>query len=294
MKKVSVLQMEQFQARTSPEDFYANTLENHLITRHKDISLPHSHNFYLAILFTRGSGIHEVDFTTYDVKPGALFFLNPGQTHHWELSEDTKGYIFIHTQAFYDLHYTNNNLSHFPFFFSMHNSPCIYLSGKAYNTTTHYFRTILEENQSDSILKREYIISLTDLVYNEGTRNYNHQSVVPIENRNNYYAKFRHFEELVGAHYTKEKSPSAYAAMLNMTSKHLNRITQAVVGKTASDVIIDRVMLEAKKALIVQKESFAEIGYSLGYDDYAYFSRLFKKRTGETPSAFLGRYKKQH
>ncbi|ALM47653.1 hypothetical protein AMR72_01305 [Flavobacterium psychrophilum] len=294
MKKVSVLQMQQFQAGTSPEDFYANTLQNHLVTSHKDIALPHSHNFYLAILFTKGSGIHEVDFTVFDVKPGALFFLNPGQTHHWELSKDTEGYIFFHTQAFYDLHYTNNRLSHFPFFFSMHNSPCIYLAGKQYQNITNWFRLILQENQSQNILKREYIISLTDLVYNEGTRYYKHQNIVPIENRNNYYAKFRHFEELVGEHFTNKKSPSAYAGMLNMTSKHLNRITQAVVDKTASDVIMDRVLLEAKKAFILQKDSFAEIGYSLGYDDYAYFSRLFKKKTGETPSAFLGRYKRDN
>jgi len=294
MRKVSVLQMQQFQAEHSPEDFYANTLQNHLITRHKDIALPHSHNFYLAILFTQGSGIHEVDFTVYDVKPGALFFLNPGQTHHWELSDKTEGYIFFHTQSFYDLHYTNNRLSHFPFFFSMHNSPCIYLSEKGYESVTNLFRIILEENKSENILKREYIASLIDLVYNEGTRNYTHQKIVPTENRNSYYAKFRHFEELVGVNFTIEKSPSAYAGLLNMTSKHLNRITQAVVGKTASDVILDRVMLEAKKALILQKDSFAEIGYSLGYEDYAYFSRLFKKKTGETPSGFLGRYKKQH
>jgi len=291
MKKVSILQMQQFQDGSSTEDFYANTLENHLITRHKDIALPHSHNFYLAILFTNGTGIHEVDFTIYDIKPGALFFLNPGQTHHWELSEDTKGFIFFHTQAFYDLHYTNNRLSHFPFFFSMHNSPCVYLNTNSFSNITTLFKEILKENEQDSDLKKEAILSLANLVYIKGTRYYMQQNIVPLENRNSYYAKFRAFEELIGEHYTLEKSPSAYAGMLNMTSKHLNRITQAVVGKTASDIIIDRIMLEAKKVLILQKDSFSEIGFSLGYDDYAYFSRLFKKKTGETPSEFLGRYK---
>jgi len=291
MKKVSILQMQQFQDGSSTEDFYANTLENHLITRHKDIVLPHSHNFYLAILFTDGTGIHEVDFTMYDVKPGTLFFLNPGQTHHWELSEDTKGFIFFHTQAFYDLHYTNNRLSHFPFFFSMHNSPCVYLNTDSFNDITLLFKEILKENEQNGNLKKDAILSLADLVYIRGTRQYMQQNIVPLENRNSYYAKFRAFEKFIGEHYILEKSPSAYAGMLNMTSKHLNRITQAVVGKTASDIIIDRVMLEAKKALILQKDNFSEIGFFLGYDDYAYFSRLFKKKTGETPSEFLGRYK---
>ena len=290
MKKVSILQMQQFQDDNSPDDFYANTLQNHLITRHKDIALPHSHNFYLGILFTKGSGTHEVDFTVFNVSPGALFFLNPGQTHHWELSDDTEGYIFIHSQMFYDLYFTNNRLSHFPFFFSMHNSPYINLEKEAYEEIIILFKKIIKENDTNNILKKEYITNLVDQVYIESTRNYTYQNILPSENRNTYYAKFRKFEELVGEHYTTEKSPSAYSDMLNITSKHLNRITQTVVGKTASDVIIDRVMLEAKKTLILQKDSFAEIGFSLGYDDYPYFSRLFKKKTGYTPSSFLKRY----
>jgi len=290
MKKVSILQMQQFQGDNSPEDFYANTLENHLATRHKDIALPHSHNFYLGILFIKGNGTHEVDFTVYTVEPGALFFLNPGQTHHWELSDDTEGYIFLHSKMFYYLHFTNNRLSHFPFFFSMHNSPFIHLENDTYKEIKQLFKKIIKENEDNNILKKEYIINLVDRIYIESTRNYISQNIIPGENRNTYYAKFRKFEELVGEHYTTIKSPAAYAYMLNITSKHLNRITQTIVGKTASDVIIDRIMLEAKKALILQKSSFAEIGYALGYDDYAYFSRLFKKKTGYTPSTFLKRY----
>jgi AraC-like DNA-binding protein len=175
----------------------------------------------------------------------------------------------------------------------MHNSPYLYVEGNDLYNITGLFQKILNENDVTNNLKKQAIISLTDLVYIEGTRHYTEQNEIPLENRNSYYAKFRTFEELIGKYYITEKSPSAYAGMLNMTSKHLNRITQAVVGKTASDIIIDRVMLEAKKALILQKDSFSEIGFSLGYDDYAYFSRLFKKRTGETPSGFLNRYKRQ-
>lgn len=290
MKRVSILKIEQFHDHDATEDFYANTLQNHLQTRHKDIALPHKHNFYLAVLFTKGTGIHEIDFMSYDVKPGTLFFLNPGQTHHWELSEDTEGYIFFHTQGFYDLHYTNNKLSGFPFYYSIHNTPYVYLDNEKAKKIKSLFEMLLSEYASDKILNKESLISLADLIYIESTRAYILQNPSVLNNKDKYYTKFRKLEELIEKHYLTEKSPSAYANMLNMTSKHLNRITQAVVGKTASDVILERVMLEAKKELILQRNGFAEVAYSLGYEDYAYFSKLFRKKTGTTPSAFLSRY----
>ena len=290
MKKVNVLDIAQFHDHDSAEEFYANTLQDHLITRHKDIALPHSHNFYLAVLFTHGSGTHEVDFTSYTVKPGALFFLNPGQTHHWELSADTKGYIFFHTRAFYELHYTQSPLGQFPFYYSMHNTPCLYLQEESLVKIADLFKSILEENTSAQSLKTHALVSLIDLVYIYSTRLYQQQNPATVDSHNGYYIKFRHLEALIEQHYKNEKSPSAYASMMAMTAKHLNRITQQVSGKTATDVILDRVLLEAKKELILQRGSFAEIAHALGYEDYAYFSRLFKNKTGETPSGFLSRY----
>src|SRR5688572_5483594 len=127
MKKTGVLKIGQFHSNENPEEFYANTLGVHLRTRHKDISVPHRHDFYLTVLFTKGTGTHEIDFTSYAVKPGALFFLNPGQTHHWELSDDTDGYIFFHTQSFYDLQYSHSRVADFPFYYSMHSIPHLML-----------------------------------------------------------------------------------------------------------------------------------------------------------------------
>ena len=85
---------------------------------------------------------------------------------------------------------------------------------------------------------------------------------------------------------------TAVYAAINLSAKHLNRISQSAVGKTAGEIILDRVLLEAKRELILQRDSFAQIAHLLGYEDYAYFSRLFKKKTGETPSAFINRYRK--
>ncbi|KOS05030.1 hypothetical protein AM493_02500 [Flavobacterium akiainvivens] len=291
MKKVPVLDIKQFHVHDGAEDFYANTLENHLVTRHKDISHPHSHNFYVAVLFTHGSGIHEIDFKSYAITAGALFFLNPGQTHHWELSPDTKGFIFLHTRPFYEMHYTHNNLGQFPFFYSLYNVPCLYLGNNETDSITTLFKQIYTENQKHDAQQHNILLSLVNLVYSQSARLYFSDKQVTGTD-NNYYTKFRKFEDLAATYFREEKSPAYYAGLLAVSPRHLNRIAQAVTGKTATDVILDRVMLEAKKELVLQQDSFANIAEGLGYDDYAYFSRLFKNRTGETASHFLNRYRK--
>ncbi len=289
MDKARVLHITQFNDPVA-EEFYANTLQRHLQTQHKDITHPHSHDFYLAMLFTKGSGTHEIDFTTYEVKPGALFFLNPGQTHHWELSEDTEGYIFFHSQAFYDLHYTHSRINRFPFYFSMHQSPVLYAAASEAEKITLLFRLVLEGYGTNAILKKEALISLVDLTYIECSRIYGEYDIGLNNAQNSYYNKFREFEALVEKHYTGMKSPSLYAGMMSITPRHLNRIAQSVVGKSAIDVIQDRILLEAKKRLVLGGANFSEIALALGYQDYAYFSRLFKSKTGDTPSGFLVRY----
>lgn len=291
MKKVAVLNLNQFYKGGELTGFYANTLQNHLATHHKDIIVPHSHNFYLAILFTHGSGTHEIDFTTYEVKPGSLFFLNPGQTHHWELSDDVEGFIFFHTLEFYNLQYNHKKITDYPFFYSMHSLPCLYPDITNTVSFTNMFREITAEYNRQDILQEQKLLTLADLVYIESTRLYASGNSDVSLNRNSYYVRFRKLEDLVDKNYKYEKSPSAYAAMLNMSLKHLNRITRDVAGKAAGDIITERVLLEAKRLLVLQKHSFNEIATELGYEDYAYFSRLFKTKTGETPTGFVGKYR---
>ncbi len=291
MKNTAILNIKQFSNKNT-EGFHTNTLENHLVTAHKDIAEPHSHNFYLAVLFTQGSGRHEVDFSMFEVKPGSLFFLNPGQTHHWELSADTKGYIFFHTQDFYDIHFTQKSIHNYPFYYSLHNSPCLYLDETQTKYISKLFDEILKESNSNEIFSQQKLLALVDLVYIESTRTYLQNNQTETGNRNSYYTRFRQLEAAVEKHFKEVKSPTEYATMLHISPKHLNRITQAVAGKSTGDVVLERVLLEAKKMLVQQDTALSEIAYGLGYEDYAYFSRIFKKKTGETPSAFISKYRK--
>jgi AraC family transcriptional activator of pobA len=94
------------------------------------------------------------------------------------------------------------------------------------------------------------------------------------------------FRALVEAHFLEHWSVARYADTMRMTEGRLNRLTRAVAGKSAFDLIQDRLLLEARRKLIYVAAPISLLAYELGFEDPAYFSRFFKNRVGVTPSAF--------
>ena len=92
--------------------------------------------------------------------------------------------------------------------------------------------------------------------------------------------------QLIEAHYKKERNADFYSNRLSLTLKRVNEITKKQLGKTVTRLLHDRLLLEAKREINFGKRSHKEIAYLLGFDDPAYFSRFFKKRTGITPEQF--------
>ena len=287
---ITILDINQLQNHENEKDFYVNNLRDHIFLNKSKITKPHKHSSYLCILFTKGIGTHEIDFNTYEVKPGNLFVISAGKTHHWELSDDADGYIFTHTKEAYDLHYAHNMISNFPFFQSVQNSPLIELQENQMAEMVSLFESMLLEYQNKEMFKQQVLLSYSDIIYTQLSRIYLKGKTEQIVNHSLYSQKFNELEKRIEEHFLVEKSPSKYASMLNITPKHLNRITQSVIGKTTSEVILDRIILEAKRVMLHTSKSFSEIAIGLGYDDYAYFSRLFKQKTGFTPSQFLKTY----
>lgn len=100
-------------------------------------------------------------------------------------------------------------------------------------------------------------------------------------------ARLRHLiDERFRDHWPVER----YADALGVTAARLNAACRRVTGCSTLQLVHARVMLEAKRSLIYTSLGMAEIGYALGFEDPAYFSRFFAKRDGRSPQAFRRRH----
>ncbi|MBI3237966.1 MAG: helix-turn-helix domain-containing protein [Flavobacteriia bacterium] len=290
MADFPVLSIHQFDATGIEQELYVNRFSDHLHKHHARIAHPHKHDFYLTMLITHGTGFHEIDFERYEVKPGAVFFMQPGQTHYWEFSPDVEGVIFFHSMAYYQWQFPNSQLSDFPFYFSRRNKPFLQLTDLEIPKITDQFNGILQEFYADLSYRYPKIGSLLHCLYIDLSRRYAIEEPQKVIHFQPYAERFKAFEELLNRDYKSEKSATYYASNLHITTKHLNRICKEITGKTSTEIITERVLLEAKRLLSSGSKNLNEIGRELGYEEYAYFSRLFKQYSGESPRAFLQRY----
>lgn len=106
----------------------------------------------------------------------------------------------------------------------------------------------------------------------------------PIHNRAEEY--FRQFTELLGEHYTRERSVGYYARQLCITPKYLTTLIKRISGKSVSEWIDSYVILEAKTLLKYSNMSVQEIAYYLNFPNQSFFGSYFKRNTGMSPSQY--------
>src|ERR1700735_705501 len=164
-KSIPVFDIGDFSYRGTESGFYANTFPDHLKQHAHLILAPHRHVFYMSVLFTKGSGIHEIDFNAYDIVPGSVFVLFPGQVHTWQVSKDIDGYIFFHDKEFYNLNFTSEKVENYPFFSSTENIPLILLKDEEFSGIETCFREIVKEYRNRQLMAFQKICSLLNVLY---------------------------------------------------------------------------------------------------------------------------------
>lgn len=97
---------------------------------------------------------------------------------------------------------------------------------------------------------------------------------------------FKNFLAILEDNYRRPVGVEFYAEKLFMTARNLNLICRQILQKSVSEIIETRKLIEAKNLLTTTDMTVAEIGFELGYRDKAYFTSLFKKKSGQTPTEF--------
>ena len=282
MGKLPVYQIKKFNCHADANDLYFNDFKSHVIT-HDFIENSHSHTFYLLVLFTKGSGFHTVDFNTYAIQPNSLFVLKPGQVHSWQLSEDIDGYIAFYSQEVYNVYFGSKQIDEYSFYRDLKNSPEMILNENQTQEISTYFSLILEENNKNEFKKPDKLLNLLDVIHIELARIY---ESLQNHNLHPYNLKIKELEQLVNQYFKSEKLPSFYADKMNMSLKHLNRICKNVLDITLTDFIYSKIILESKRLLSTHVMTIGEVANELGFENYSYFTKIFKKYTDLTPKGF--------
>ncbi|MFV0492217.1 MAG: helix-turn-helix domain-containing protein [Pseudorhodobacter sp.] len=97
------------------------------------------------------------------------------------------------------------------------------------------------------------------------------------------------YRALLETHFRDERALGFYAGKLAVTTARLNAACKIRAGKTASELLYERIVVEAKRYLVYTESTVAQVAHLTGFDDPAYFNRFFAQRVGLSPGAFRKR-----
>jgi AraC family transcriptional activator of pobA len=113
------------------------------------------------------------------------------------------------------------------------------------------------------------------------------QAVTPAAPR--HAALYTRFVRLVEQQHAAHWPVSRYAQALGLSAERLNRLTRAEVGRSALQIVHERLLREAQRQLLYTRAPVSQVAFDLGFQDPAYFARFFKRLAGASPQAWRGR-----
>jgi AraC family transcriptional regulator, transcriptional activator of pobA len=251
--------------------------------RHFEVQYPHRHDFYEVLYLSGGSGFHIIDSNKYKIEPPCIFFMTPGQTHKLELSQDIDGYIFLFTSDFYLLNQSNKNkLLGFPFFHSVtrENPPLAITQAEDNAFIKNLFvrgcNTVKAGNPSEEIIR-----SLLDMILQTCNQLYPKEYKVLPNNKGHITVK--KLMLLIEENYHLNLKVNEYAEMLSITPNHLTQLVKQIAGKTTNEILQEKNILEIKRLLLYTNLTITEIAEQMNFADQSYFTKYYKKCTGQTP-----------
>lgn len=144
-----------------------------------------------------------------------------------------------------------------------------------------------QENPSYAIIKQ--LLSLLFTIIEHEKKKLD-KSRVELQKSQNI--AFGNFLNILEENFQKPLSVDFYADKLFMSTRNLNLICQEILEQSVSEIIDTRKLIEAKNLLISTDKNITEIANDLGYNENSYFSNVFKKKSGQSPTEFRNEMKK--
>lgn len=240
--------------------------------RHIEVPFSHRHFFYAIYWIHEGSGTHVIDFKEYEVRPDRIFFIRPEQIHFLQGDAGMKYSALQFTTDFMDTSFssTQNRIA-----------VCKDLTENEKERIKLLFGQLHAESVSSLANSMAIIQSEVNTLLLELERISLLSNAFPaIPNL------LQEYKELIEHEFINDRQVRNYAKRLGVSSNYLNVLTQKHLGKSALEMINERVTLEMKRLLLRTDYDISEIAYKLGFNELSYFSRFFRRNTGMSPHEF--------
>ena len=233
----------------------------------------HMDNYYLYIFIDTGWLRVDVDFQEGELEAHTCGFLELGKVHqNKEFSPDVHGYIMGVDSTLLNKS-TLANLGRFTFKKTKFKID----EGREKELSLLFPMLMSRRSTSSASAFVQPIIAIFEEIAMTDSDVESYDRTIDI---------FLKFKSLVKEYLYKEHKPSFYADKLNITSGYLNEIVNNVMHVSTQKYILSELILQARRDLATTNLSIQQVAEKLGYDDAAYFSRIFNKVSGLSPQAF--------
>jgi AraC family transcriptional activator of pobA len=244
---------------------------------------PHKHDAYFEIIYlSQGAGFHWVDTQKFQIHPPVVYFLS-GQLHYWEMTATPKGYVLLFKEEFFDFFKQGDLLN---LIRNLEGTVEINLSDTS--NLDFIFSEMVKEYKTPSGSFAELIQGYLQVALVKLLRNKQYHESPAVVGGDSVYRRFRQL--IQNTHPISNLKVNEVASELNVSPQNLNSILKKASGKSASELIAEQVLLEAKRYLLHTDKTVSEIAFALSFTDPSHFVKHFKKSTGETPQAFRTRH----
>ncbi len=246
------------------------------------------HNYFSVIWVQQGNGNLRADFSEYEFKDNTVFFFTPYQPFMLD-ADNVKGISLNFHPDFFCIHKHQKDVSCNGILFNNIFDPPFLKINKTTGVALHgLLDQMKKEMQNPELAQYELLISYLKIFLINLTRIKLAENIRKEQNgeSSKEHRLLQQLKDAIEENFKTLHSASDYADILNITPKALAKITKNHFNKTITEMISERIVIEAKRELYLTSKTVKEIAYELGYEDEYYFSRFFKKNAAISPQMY--------